>query len=103
MSMTIGIDKGRPPQFRCRLPHCEGTAAPRAIMCRKHWRVVPFRIQAQIRRLINGSQVDPRANGNPTNAWKILACKAAIAVLQAQGKKDELTDEFARLAILEKK
>ena len=65
--------------------------------------MVPFALQAQIRRMIGATQVDPRGNPNATPAWKKLGCKAAIAVLQAQGKTAELKDEFWRLGLLEKR
>ena len=89
--------------YLCRLPHCEGTTVRVGIMCRRHWRVVPFSLQSQIRRMILGMQADPRGRGNKTPAWKILGCKAALAVLEAQGKKREMQDEFDRLAIIKKR
>ena len=103
MTLVVGLDSERPPRFTCRLYHCEATAARDAIMCRKHWRVVPARIQSPIRRLILGTQVDPRRNQNPTNRWRILCARAVIAVLEAQGKTDAMNDELTRLARLDPK
>ncbi len=74
-----------------------------AIMCRKHWRVVPYPIKVRIQRLIIGTQVDPRRNPNAPNAWKILVSRAKVAVLEAQGKTDAMNDELARLARLDPK
>jgi hypothetical protein len=65
--------------------------------------VVPSPLQAQIVRFIAGQQVDPRQNQNPPKAWKILAHRAVIAVLKAQGKTDAMNDELDRLARLDPK
>ena len=89
--------------FLCRLHQCEANATPMAIMCRKHWRVVPHRIKVQIQRLIIGTQVDPRSNPNAPKAWKILVSRAKLAVLKGQGKTDAMNDELSRLALLDPK
>lgn len=104
MTLIVGCDPARPERFPCDLYRCEAMAAPEATMCRKHWRIVPMPLQAQIRRaLASATQVDPRRNRNAQNSCKILASKAKVAVLAAQGKRDALNDELARMARLDPK
>ena len=70
----------------CHVPDCDTTTPRRMLMCRPHWRIVPFRLQREVNRHFVGQQVDPRSQLQPSKEWRISTHLALASVFVAQGK-----------------
>lgn len=69
----------------CHAANCKVTCKPEFLMCFKHWKMVPKKLQNQVYTTYRPGQCDDK---NPSIEWHIAASKAIEAVARLEGLLD---------------
>lgn len=70
-------------KHRCHARGCERACKPEFLMCGRHWKMVPKRIQAKVYRHYRDGQCDDK---KPSQEWMDAAKAAIAAVAEAEGR-----------------
>lgn len=74
-----------PDPHHCHAAHCNTEVKPELLMCPKHWRMVPKRIQRLVWKYYRPGQCDDKS---PSIEWLEAARQAVIAVADKEYQKD---------------
>lgn len=72
---------------KCHVNNCTTPVAPRLLMCRKHWEIVPADLKARVLNTFNPQQCSGRVR--PSTEWLKAAREALNYVAKATGNWHE--------------
>lgn len=67
-------------EHTCHAEGCTTPCPPRHLMCGRHWRMVPPRLQRAVLATFNPRQCSPRSGVRPSRAWHDAANRAIAAI-----------------------
>lgn len=81
----------------CHATDCKTSVPPEMLMCSKHWRMVPRKLQSKVWATYREGQCD---DWNPSAAYCEAAKAAVVSVANQEGKTPDVTlyDVFGRHA-----
>lgn len=72
----------------CHATNCTTDVPPEMLMCRKHWRMVPRKLQGRVWSTYRDGQCD---DWNPSTEYCVAAADAVKAVAEKEGVTPDVT------------